>query len=131
MKKKLILVALVSALVLSACGDKAVSVTNLGAADFQTKSQTAGVVTIDVRTPDEYNAGHIKGAINIDVDSANFDSDIAKLNKSTTYAVYCHSGRRSGIATEKMAKTKFTSIYNLSDGIQVWMALGLPLVRTT
>ena len=131
MKKKLIFVALVSALVLSACGDKAVSVTNLGPTDFQTKSQTAGVVTIDVRTPDEYNAGHIKGAINIDVDSATFDSDISKLNKSTTYAVYCHSGRRSGIATEKMAKTKFTSIFNLADGIQVWMASGLPLVRTT
>ncbi|MCX6429971.1 MAG: rhodanese-like domain-containing protein [Actinobacteria bacterium] len=131
MKKKILFVALVSALLLSACGEKTVSVTNLGPADFQSKSQTAGVVTIDVRTPDEYNAGHIKGAINIDVDSATFDSDIAKLNKSTTYAVYCHSGRRSGIATEKMAKTKFTSIYNLTDGIQVWLASGLPLVRTT
>lgn len=130
MKKKLIIVGFISLFVLTACGGKAVSVTNLDATQFQSKTQQAGVVTIDVRTKDEFDAGHIKGAINIDVDSATFDSEIAKLSKSATYAVYCHSGRRSGIATDKMAKAKFVSIFNLTNGIQDWMSVGLPLVRT-
>jgi rhodanese-related sulfurtransferase len=130
MKKKLVLIGIISALALTACGAKTASVVNLDATQFQSKTQEAGVVTIDVRTRDEYNAGHIEGAINIDVDSTTFDSEIAKLDKATSYAVYCHSGRRSGIATEKMAKLKFVSVFNLTNGIQDWMSAGLPLVRT-
>lgn len=131
MKKKLILIGAISVLLLSACGPKSVSVSNLDPAQFHAKTQESGVVTIDVRTPDEFNAGHITGALNMNVESATFDSDIAKLNRSKSYAVYCHSGRRSGIATEKMIKTKFLSVFNLADGIQGWMSAGLPLVRTS
>ena len=58
-----------------------------------------------------------------------FDGDIAKLDKSKTYAVYCHSGRRSGIAVGKMADAGFTKLFNLDGGIQVWQAAGLPLVN--
>ena len=130
MKKKLILIGVLSVLALTACGPKSVSVSNLDPTQFHAKTQESGVVTIDVRTPDEFNAGHIAGAINIDVEASTFGREIAKLNKSTGYAVYCHSGRRSGIATEKMIKTKFLSVFNLTNGIQGWMSEGLPLVRT-
>ncbi|MEN9711505.1 MAG: hypothetical protein RL441_1497 [Actinomycetota bacterium] len=59
-------------------------------------------VVVDVRTPGEYAAGHVAGAINIDVESGDFASAIGTLDKSKTYLVYCHSGRRSGIAAEQM-----------------------------
>ena len=124
--KKLIAVIFASTLALTSCGGSAA--TNLGANDFQQKVQDAGVVVLDVRTAGEYFTGHIKGAINIDVEGMTFDGDIAKLDKSKTYAVYCHSGRRSGIAVGKMSDAGFKSLFNLDGGIQAWQGAGLPLV---
>jgi rhodanese-related sulfurtransferase len=100
----------------------------LGAADFQAKSAESGVVILDVRTSGEFMMGHIENAINIDVEGMTFEGDIAKLDKSATYAVYCHSGRRSGIAVEKMKDAGFKNLFNLANGIQDWQAAGLPLV---
>ena len=124
--KKLIAVLFTSTLALTSCGSYAA--TNLDAAEFQMKTQEAGVVVLDVRSAGEFYGGHIEGAINIDVEGMTFDADIAKLDKSKTYAVYCHSGRRSGIAVGKMADVGFTSLFNLDGGIQVWQGAGLPLV---
>ena len=68
---------------------------------------------IDVRTADEYAAGHLEGAINIDVESGNFDAGIAALDQSKTYLVYCHSGRRSALAQSAMHDAGF---HNVIDG---------------
>jgi rhodanese-related sulfurtransferase len=124
--KKLIAVLFASTLALTSCGSSAA--TNMGAAEFQKKTQESGVVVLDVRSAGEFYSGHIEGAINIDVEGMTFDGDIAKLDKTKTYAVYCHSGRRSGIAVGKMADAGFAKLFNLDGGIQVWQAAGLPLV---
>jgi phage shock protein E len=125
--KKLLGVLAASALLLTGCGSPAAA--NLGAADFQKKASEAGVVVLDVRTAGEFMTGHIANAINIDVEGMTFDGDISKLDKSATYAVYCHSGRRSGIAVGKMKDAGFKNIFNLTNGIQEWQAAGLPLVN--
>ncbi|MEI6844227.1 MAG: rhodanese-like domain-containing protein [Actinomycetes bacterium] len=127
---KKIILGLVAALTLTACSSSGSAITNLDSKAFSAKTQESGVVTIDVRTRGEYMTGHIAGAINIDVEATTFDNEIAKLDKTKTYAVYCHSGRRSGIATTAMAKAGFTSIFNLSNGVTDWIAQGLPLVTT-
>ena len=57
---------------------------------------------IDVRTPAEYAEAHVVGAINIDVDGADFDARIEGLDPETPYLVYCRTGRRSEIAADKM-----------------------------
>lgn len=124
--KKLLGIFVASALVLTGCGGA--SSTNLGASEFQKKSEESGVVILDVRSAGEFFSGHIEGAINIDVEGMTFDGDIAKLDKSATYAVYCHSGRRSGIAVSKMESAGFTSLFNLDGGVQAWQSAGLPLV---
>ena len=108
--KKLIAVIFASTLALTSCGGS--SATNLGAADFQKKTQESGVVILDVRSAGEFYTGHIEGAINIDVEGMTFDGDIEQLDKNKTYAVYCHSGRRSGIAVGKMADAGFTKLFN-------------------
>lgn len=124
--KKLIATLIASTFLLTSCGSSAA--TNLGATDFAKKAAEPGVVVLDVRTAGEYMAGHIQNAINIDVEGMTFDGDIAKLDKSKTYAVYCHSGRRSGIAVSKMMRAGFTKLFNLQNGIQEWQAKNLPLV---
>ena len=117
-------------ILLTACGGSSTKVNNLGADAFASDIKNPGVVVLDVRTAGEFAAGHIENAINIDVEAADFDAKISQLDKSVEYAVYCHSGRRSGIATEKMAKAGFTKISNLNGGIQAWQAASYPLVNS-
>lgn len=122
----LAVLALVGALVLSGCSSS--SVQTAAPQDFLAKASQPGVVVVDVRTAGEYAAGHVDGAINIDVEAPTFDSELAKLDKATTYAVYCHSGRRSGLATDAMAKAGFTNVVNLEGGIADLQAAGAPIV---
>ena len=124
--KKIIAVLAASALFLTGCGES--GATNLGAQEFQKKASESGVVTLDVRTSGEFAAGHIANAINIDVEGMTFDGDIKSLDKDATYAVYCHSGRRSVISVNKLKDAGFTNLFNLTNGIQDWQGAGLPLV---
>lgn len=113
--KKIIAMVFASALLLTGCSSQS-GVTNLGATDFVAKIAEPGVVIVDVRTPEEFASGHLAGAVNIDVSAATFDSVIAGLDKSQTYAVYCRSGNRSTIATGKMADAGFERIFNFNQG---------------
>lgn len=125
MKKKI--TAIVSALLfLTGCSSS--GSTDLSATEFQAKTLESGVITLDVRTPGEFMEGHLVNAINIDVENASFASEIAKLDKAATYAVYCRSGRRSAIAVSSMKDAGFSKLFNLNAGIQEWAAAGLPLV---
>ena len=63
---------------------------------------------IDVRTPEEFAESHVDGAININVESADFGAAIAALDPSATYLVYCRTGRRSAIAAQEMSDTGLT-----------------------
>ena len=114
--KKVISALFVSALVLTGCSSSDSAITNLGAAEFVSQSQAADVVIVDVRTAAEFNEGHIVNALNLDVESMNFDSDLAGLDQSVTYALYCRSGNRSSIAARKLADAGFTSILNAQVG---------------
>ena len=125
MKKKI--AALVSALlVLTGCSSS--GATNLNATEFQAKTLESGVITLDVRTPGEFMEGHLINAVNIDVENPSFASEIERLDKTATYAVYCRSGRRSAIAVATMKDAGFSSLFNLIAGVQEWAAAGLPLV---
>lgn len=130
MKKFIALIAMASIAFLLAGCSSTPSATNLDAAAFSQKTSESGVITLDVRSPGEFMVGHIQGAINIDVEGLTFDSEIAKLDKSATYAIYCQSGRRSGIAVESMQKSGFNNLFNLTNGIADWQANNLPLVTS-
>lgn len=86
-----------------------------------------GVTVIDVRTAPEFTAGHVEGAINIDVEGGAFSAGIAGLDPSATYIVYCQSGRRSALAAAAMVEAGFTQVFDMG-GIQDWLAAGLPVV---
>jgi len=88
-----------------------------------------GVIILDVRTPEEFNAGHIANAININVADSNFSSEVSKLDKNATIAVYCRSANRSAVATNEMADLGFTDMYDMQGGIIDWEAAGGPVVN--
>lgn len=79
------------------------------------------VQLVDVRTPSEYNSGHIKNAINIDFFNASkFENSFEKLNKNKPVYLYCRSGARSQKAARKLAGMGFSEIYDLRGGYNVW-----------
>ena len=112
--------ALAAALLTGATACSSGGVEHLSANDFAHSIAADDTVVVDVRTPAEYAQAHIPNAINIDVEGATFDSQIAGLDKSKHYALYCHSGRRSGIAADKMHDAGFTHVVDLKGGIQTW-----------
>jgi len=62
----------------------------------------SSLVLIDVRTPEEFNSRHIKGAINLDINHETFTTKIKNLDPNKKYIVYCRSGGRSLAAYQKM-----------------------------
>lgn len=86
-------------------------------------------ITLDVRTEDEYNSGHISKAINIDFYNNNFKNELNKLDKNKTYLIYCRSGHRAGLTLGYMKELGFKSVDNLDGGINSWNAVNYPLVR--
>ena len=113
--KKFLAGIFASALFLTGCSS-AGSATNMDASEFIAKISEPGVVIVDVRTPEEFASGHLQGALNIDVSSSNFDSQIAALDKNATYAIYCRSGNRSTIASGKMSDAGFANLFNFNEG---------------
>lgn len=84
------------------------------------------IVVLDVRTPEEFAAGHLKDAKNIDVRQPDFNSKIDKLDKKATYLVYCRTNHRSGIATDYMVQKGFKTVYQMMDGFPGWAANNFP-----
>lgn len=83
---------------------------------------------LDVRTPSEFETGHIKGANNINFSSSDFDSLINKLNRNKIYLIYCQSGSRSTQAFNLMKSLHFRELYNLTGGFGSWKSNDLPYV---
>jgi rhodanese-related sulfurtransferase len=87
--------------------------------EFVSLSKKPEVVILDVRTPMEFKEGHIEQAQLIDYNGRNFETEIAKLDKSKKYLVYCKSGGRSASASEILTKKGF-KVFNLDGGISSW-----------
>jgi len=83
---------------------------------------------IDVRTPEEFAAGHLDGAVNIDWQGATFFDEIAQFDPSGAYIVYCKSGNRAGQALDALTDMGYTNLRN-AGGVDDAAALtGLPIV---
>ncbi len=82
---------------------------------------------VDVRTPSEYNEGHVPNALNIDFLDENFDKQIESLDKSKPIIVYCKSGGRSAKCASKLAEKGFEKIYDLEGGFSQWKFKGLSI----
>ena len=86
------------------------------------------VTVLDVRTPQEFTQGHIKGARLIPVQELGERmSELASL-KDRQILVYCHSGNRSTTASRMLLKNGFKKISNLQGGITAWNNRGNTII---
>jgi thioredoxin 1 len=89
--------------------------------------ETNNKTVLDVRTPGEFESGHIKDAININVNGDAFEAGVHQLDTNKAIYVYCLAGSRSMKAAEILQGMGFKSIYNLTGGISAWNGAGKPV----
>ncbi|SDX78256.1 Rhodanese-related sulfurtransferase [Lutibacter oricola] len=77
-------------------------------------------ILIDIRTPREFEQGHLEGAVNVNYFDKAFLTQMAKYDKSKAIFIYCRSGSRTSSASKKLANAGFTLIYDLHGGISNW-----------
>jgi rhodanese-related sulfurtransferase len=97
--------------------------------EFDKLRQNKANVVLDVRTTQEFKAGHIPGATNIDINSPDFDEKIARLDKNKTYLVHCAAGGRSARACKKLEGVGFKELYDLAPGFRGWEKAGKPVEK--
>jgi rhodanese-related sulfurtransferase len=107
----------------------AVGYKNLDVEEFARMAADKQNVILDVRTQTEFKAGHLPGAVNLDVNAADFQEKAALLNKGKTYLVHCASGVRSVKACEKLTRFEFPKLYNLAGGFRAWAQAGKPVEK--
>lgn len=88
-----------------------------------------GIVVLDVRTADEFKAGHLAGAKNIDIMADDFAQQIAALDKTKTYLIHCAAGGRSGRACKVPEVLQLGTVYHMHEGFKAWEKAGKPVEK--
>lgn len=118
-------------LLLNACAKR--RVTTLFIMPEEVKELTAkGAIVLDVRTPAEFTSGHIHGARNLSIDSADFHSAVQALDKKARYIVHCSANVPKGRTDRAIEQLRAAGLENLSSmtgGIVAWQAKGLPVEK--
>jgi phage shock protein E len=110
--------------------DSQAGYSNVGPSAFLTLVSDEAVVILDVRTREEFDEGHLKGALNIDVQDPAFASHISRLSKDDSFALYCRAGRRSEVAAAFMVSQGFNTVTNSTSGIAELGSAGAQIVTS-
>ena len=86
-------------------------------------------VLLDVRTPKEFQAERIAGAVMVDYNSPSFRDEIGKFDRGKTYLVYCRTGNRTNGAARVMREFGFANVVLFPGGITKWKESGFPTVQ--
>ena len=89
----------------------------------------AGMVVLDVRTPEEFAAGHLDNARNIDFFGPRFEQDLLPMDRKKPYLVYCRTGIRSEKAVEMMESMGFTDVRHVEGGINALQSAGAAIKK--
>lgn len=117
-------------LLLISCNGIAQKKTTIKVDEYEKATQSKAVQLVDVRRPDEFKDGHLKGAILANwQDPANFKEVASKLDKNKTVYVYCLAGVRSDKAADWLTQNGFKEVVNLEGGIESWKNAGKPLEK--
>ncbi len=90
-------------------------------------SNSKTVQVLDVRTPREFQQGHIEGAINVDYYADDFAEQLTALDPNIEYLIHCRSGVRSGKSLAILKSVGIKKLIHLDGGIKAWLSSGFPL----
>lgn len=82
---------------------------------------------VDIRAPDDYRKGHIKGAVNLPADDKLYDK-LYQLSTRQVYLMYCEDGNAAKSIIDMLNDLRFREVYILKNGIQ---NSSIALIETT
>jgi phage shock protein E len=126
MRRALIIIGVATTMLLGCGGDTSSTGGNEAKAAVESVVE-AGTVIIDVRTVEEFAAGHLEGALNFNVEDGTLAAQLTNLDPATQYIVYCRSGRRSAIAVDMMRNAGFDAVVDLGAIEDAAKSTGLPI----
>ncbi len=88
-----------------------------------------GAIVIDVRKPEEYQAGHIVNSRNVELDKIERDDDAVNKQKNKVFLTVCANGATSGKAATLLRKAGYPTVFSLKGGLSGWRSENLPLVK--
>ena len=91
---------------------------------FSNSDLKGGALLVDVRTPGEFDQGHLDGAVNIDWLSPTFAGKWSDIDKNRKIYVYCKVGGRSSQSAQKLRSMGFKNVVNLTGGYDAYKAKG-------
>lgn len=87
----------------------------------------AGLVVLDIRTPEEFAQARLADAMLVDFYEDDFAAQLDTLDKDVPYVMYCNSGNRSSEAVKTMEDLGFVEVYEIDGGIVNWYDQGYPI----
>jgi len=127
--KTLFIVFISTIISLTACAEPTKKVSQQELLSLMAQENGQEFVVLDVRTAEEFDEGHIAGAINVSHDE--IADNMTKLTsyKDKLVIVHCRSGRRAASAEDDLLESGFTKLRHLEGDMNSWQSAKLPLVK--
>ncbi len=93
---------------------------NVGNSNFIKLMEDENNILLDIRSQEEFDKIHIRGAKLIEFGQYDFEDILLKMDKDKTYLLYCRSGRRTAYTMDLMKIYGFNTVYNLKEGLIKW-----------
>jgi rhodanese-related sulfurtransferase len=104
-------------------------ITEIAPQDAAAKSESGDAVIIDVRDKDEWDEGHIPGAMHMSRGTIELDIEEKVPDPNAMIICHCGGGGRGALATESLQKMGYKNVRNMSGGFKAWKAAGLPTTK--
>ncbi len=115
-------------MLLNACANNG-NMRDISANALSKNLKTSEMLIIDVRTPQEYAAGHVPGAINMPHTSITSQLEKLQGHKNKTIVIYCKSGRRAGMAEQTLSDAGFKQLLHLDGDMDGWLEGNYPIEK--
>ena len=104
-------------------------VTEISPQDAATKSKSSEALIVDVRDKDEWDEGHIPGAMHMSRGTIEFDIEEKVPDPNAMIICHCGGGGRSALTAEALQKMGYKNVRSMAGGLRAWKAAGLPTTR--
>ena len=105
------------------------NITEISPADAAAKLNSGEAVIVDVRDKDEWDEGHIPGAMHLSRGTIELDIEEKVPDTNALIITHCGGGGRSALATESLQKMGYKNVRSMAGGFKAWKAAGLPTTK--
>src|SRR6266446_9633529 len=105
------------------------NITETSPADAAAKLNSGEAVIVDVRDKDEWDEGHIPGALHMSRGTIELDIEEKVPDPNAMIICHCGGGGRSALAAETLQKMGYKNVHSMAGGLRAWKADGLPTAK--